>query len=116
MQGFVVVKYEPKSELTSRGGITRNVDMSELTLQRGSQTIILIKDVDVQYNEYTAHLLFKLDMSTYTVQVNEELELKGKKYKVLKIDSSNETVVLERLNDSRQFEVRKFPAGEKSQR
>lgn len=112
VQGFKVEAFEPKSKVMEKGGITRRVDLSELTLRRGDQTIVLIKDVDVQYNEYTAHLLFTLDNSEYAVNVNGTLELRGSTYKVLEIDSANETVVLEREHDKVRFDIRRFPVQE----
>jgi len=112
-EGFKVVKYEPLTEDVKVGGMMQKKDVSVLTLQRGDRLIPLRLREAQLYSESSADLLFKLDNSTYPVKVGSEVDLKGKKYRVITIDSKQETVVLERLSDNEQFTVRKVPESRK---
>jgi len=109
-EGFRLVKYEEKSEEKLTGSMRREVDVSILTLQRGDKLIPLVRGQDVQYNEYTALLVFLVDQSEYTVRIDSELEFNRKKYKVMAIDSRRESVVLRRLSDDKDLVIEKLSA------
>jgi hypothetical protein len=105
--GFVLEKYEQKFVEEERGGVKRKVNRSVLTLKRGSKLIPLTMGRRVSYVELTAVLVFSLDDSEYTLKMGGILDLKGTKYKVIRIDSRSETVVIESLPDRRRLEIRR---------
>lgn len=109
--GFKLHKYEEKFVDMVRPGWTkpRPVDVSELTLKRGDKLITLVKDKDVQYNEYIARLSFSLDHTKHSVKLNDVLELKEKKYEVIDVDIKQERVLLRNLHDGKETTVEKFP-------
>jgi len=112
-EGFKVVKYEPLTEEVKDPALgTQKKDVSILTLQRGEKLIPLRLREAQLYSEPLAELLFSLDGSTYTVKVGAEVDLKGKKYRVITIDSKQDAVVIERLSDNEQFTIRKVPERE----
>ncbi len=107
IEGFVLQAFEHKVEKVKKSGLMMDVDVSVLTLKRGDKLIGLTKGRGVQYNEYTCTLLFKATMSTYTLRLNDEFDLQGKRYKLIDIDSSSERVVIRRLLDGVDLQVRK---------
>jgi len=89
------------------------VDVSVLTLKRGDKLIPLVKNEDVQWNEFTAQLLFTVDNSKYTVKIDHVIDLKNEKYKVINIDITKESVLLESLKDGQKTTIEKFPESRK---
>ena len=106
------VKFEEKVN-ASIAGVTQKVDVSVLTLQRNGKNISLVKDQDVQWNEFTAQLAFTFDNTKYTVKVDNVIELKGKKFKVISIDSKKESVLIESVNDGERTAIEKMPESRK---
>ena len=105
-EGFKVIEYVQKKEEKTISGVgKRMVDVSVLTLQRGDKLIPLVKDQDVQWNEFTAQLLFTVDNSRYVVKIDQLIELKKEKFKVINIDIKNKSVLLESLNDGKRTAV-----------
>jgi hypothetical protein len=111
VEGFRVEKYEPKQEMREVGGTKRRVNVSVLTLSRGGKMIPLVMGEDVPYNDYTASLFFALDRSMRTVSIDQEFDLVGKKYKVIRIDTKRETVLIARQHDGKEIEIRKCVSG-----
>ena len=110
LEGFKLIKYDPKIEEVEIPGFKtkQKRDMSVLTLQRGDKEIPLKLGEENPYSEYAADLFFALDKTSYpAVKVDSELDLKGKKYRVIRIDTKQESVVIERLLDNEQFTIRK---------
>lgn len=114
-EDFKLFKYEPKVEKKIIPGIKneRDVDVSVLTLQRGDKLIPLVKDQDVQWDEFTANVLFTVDGSKYALKIDHILDLKNEKFKVINIDMKNESVLLESVNDGQKTAVEKFPETKK---
>jgi len=113
-EGFKLVKYEPKTEKKNIPGVgMREVDVSVLTLQRGDKLIPLVKDQDVQWDEFTAQLLFTVDNSKYVVKIDRLIDLKNEKFKVINIDIKNQSVLLESVNDGQKTAIEKFPETKK---
>ena len=108
VEGFIVHSYEPKFKVVERFGNQMRIDSSVLTLKRGDKLIPLVIGLDVQYNELTAHLLLTVDNSTYEVKKGDALELKGKKYEVIDIDTRRERVVIKRDQDGKELDVLKY--------
>jgi hypothetical protein len=111
-EGFKVVKYEPKTTNSVVGGTgTQRVDVSVLTLQRGEKLIPLVKREKVIWKEFRARIVFELDKSEYTVRQDENMELtwkdKKQKYAVIKIDMEDQSVLIRRADDNKDFTVRK---------
>jgi len=110
VDGFKLVKYEPKTQEQEVRGIGKvMVDVSELTLQRGDKKIVLIKDKDVQWDEFTAQLLFTADNTTYTKKINDEIEVKNEKFKVISIDMAKQTIIIKSLNTGEETAIERFP-------
>jgi len=108
VEGFKLVKYEKKeAEQFIQGIGKRMVDVSELTLQRGDKMIVLVKDQDVQWDEYTAQLktLFKGDNVEYTVKNGDVFEVKNEKFKVNNVDMAKQTVLIESLNTGEKITI-----------
>ena len=105
VEGFVLYEFEEHFEEETSGGITRQVNRSVLTLKRGKKPIPLTMGKRVSYVELTTVLTFRPDGSTYTLKAGEEMELRGKHYKVLRIDSEGGTVVLGRLSDGKRLVI-----------
>ncbi len=106
VEGFVLHKYEPKLRKVERFGRVMNIDVSILTLKRGNKLIRLTKGKGVEYNEYTCTLLFKADDSTYKLRLNNEFDLQGKRYRLIDIDSTAGRVVIKRVLDGVDLQVR----------
>ena len=108
VEGFEVHKYEEKFLEDKQG---RKEDVSVLTLKRGERLIPLEKGRDVQYDEYTVHLVFVLDGSEFKLKKDEEFELMGRKYRLTMIDSKANRVVITRTDDGKEWEIGRHPAG-----
>jgi hypothetical protein len=106
VEGFTLFKYVPREETEKVGGMTRQADVSILTLKRGEKLIPLVKGKDVQYNEYTARLVFTVDGSEYIVRMDDELTLARKVYKVITIDTQKRSLILRSLQDGRELVIR----------
>jgi hypothetical protein len=112
--GFKLETFEPKIVEKVVPGIGKmKVDASILTLKRGDKMIPLIKDEEVQWNEFTAHMMFTLDNSKYSVKMDNVIELKNKKFKILSIDSKNDSVLIESVIDGQRSTIGKFPESRK---
>lgn len=107
VEGFILHKFEPKFRRVERFGRAMNIDVSVLWLKRGDKLIGLTKGKGVEYKEYTCTLLFKADDSTYKLRMNDEFDLQGKRYKLIGIDSAAERVVIKRVLDGLDLQVRK---------
>lgn len=107
VEGFKVEKFAPKFEDVDKGGYKVKVNKSVLTLSRSGKVIEIVYGEAVPMSDYTAHLVFTPDNSTYTVKKGAELLLKDRKYKVLDIDNSASVVVLERELDGLRLEIGK---------
>lgn len=101
-EGWKIIKYEPKKEKQTRRGITGTVDVGVLTLQKGDKTIRLVRGQ--RYSEYKVQLYFKLDKTDHPAMRGKEIEIRGKTYKVIKIDGKSKAVLLER-SDRRRFTI-----------
>jgi len=107
VEGFTLHKFEPTFRRAERFGRVMNIDISVLTLKRGDKLIGLTKGKGVQYNEYTCTLLFKADNSIYKLRLNDEFDLQGKRYRLIDIDSDVGHVVIKRVLDGLDLQVRK---------
>ena len=107
VQGFKVATFEPKTEMRERPGFPkpREVDVSVLTLRRGDKTIPLILRQDVQYNEYTATVVFPLDNAKFSVSIGQTIDIRNGKYKVTGVDGQQRTLTLVRVEDGQTFVI-----------
>jgi hypothetical protein len=111
-EDFKVVNYVPQFTNRFIPGIgTQVVDVSVLTLQRGDKLIPLTKGEKVVWKELKARITLELDKSEYTVHQDDSVELKWKnkkpKYTVIKIDMEDQSVLIRRADDNKDFTVRK---------
>jgi hypothetical protein len=108
VEGFVVFDYEPRVRTIERPGMPpMRRDASILTLQRGDKLIRLEIGKEVQHNEYTAFLRFRVDDTQFELKIGDEFELRGKRYQLIRIDSRGEGVVIRRLLDNKDLDVRR---------
>jgi len=105
VEGFELYKFEEKFQEETAGGITREVNRSILTLKRENKLIPLTMGKRVSYVELTTELFFRPDGSKYTLKTGETMELRGKAYKALRIDSERGAVVIERLSDGKRLAI-----------
>jgi hypothetical protein len=82
VEGYKVVKYEPNITTNAAG---KKIDKSVLTLEKDGKPIELVKDRALTRHEAIALILFLIDRSKFTVQVDEEIEVKGRTYKIIDI-------------------------------
>ena len=107
VEGFKLETFEEKFEEEKMpGGWTRKKDVSVLTLSRGKKLIPLTLGRRVSYQEWMAELVFDADDSEYSVRADDIITLAGTKYKVIRIDGKQETVVIQSEN-SGQLDIRK---------
>jgi hypothetical protein len=83
VEGFKVVEYTEQSP-----------DGPVLTLERGEKRIPLIKGREVPRNEYEVTLRYTGDNSTIVSRVESSFELKGDKYRVIKVDMDAQRVLI----------------------
>jgi hypothetical protein len=113
VEGFKVVKYEQKTEQVESKQVhqTIDVDVSVLTLQNGEELIPLVKGTAHPYVQYSAKIFSELDKSESTVREHGQLivKFKDKKviYAVIKIDMQDQSVVIRRADDNKEFVIRK---------
>lgn len=110
--GFKLMKHEVKKEMRQPPGWPkpREMEIDYLTLQRGDKVVTLEKGNDfVEYIEYTATVILAIDSSKYEIKTDSVLSLKDDKYKVNGIDTANETVVVTREQDGKNYVIRKLP-------
>ncbi len=109
VEGFKLDHYEFK-EIDDERTIRR--DVSELTLIRGDKEIKLIKNQDIQHNEYLARLIFRVrdkDPVTFVLSIGKTFELRNESYELILIDSIKQSVVIKRLSDGDQRTIHKIP-------
>lgn len=83
VEGFKVVEYTEQSP-----------DGPVLTLQRGDKRIPLIKGKEVPRNEYEVTLRYTVDNTNIVARVESDFELKGVKYKVIRVDTEAMRVLI----------------------
>lgn len=108
VEGFEVHKYDEIFVEDKQG---RKEDVSVLSLKRGEKLIPLEKGKDVQYDEYTVHLVFRLDGTEFKLKKDEEFELMGRKYRLTAIDSKANCVVIGRTDEDKEWEISRHPVG-----
>lgn len=105
VEGFTVTNFT-RNVLQGEGQGSPRQDRSELTLQKGEKTIILVRGEDVQYDEYTVHFRFRLDGTEYPCKLGDRFQCRPKHaYELIHIDSARKTVVLQRLIDGKEFTI-----------
>ncbi|MFC1462336.1 Amuc_1099 family pilus-like system protein [Verrucomicrobiota bacterium] len=109
--GFRLAKYEEKSQTVKVAWSRKpqQIDVSELTLERGKKRIVLVKNKDVMYSEYTVHFLFNLDSSEHVKKMGDVFKLKENEYKLISVDSALKTVIVQRLHDKKDFVIHRIP-------
>jgi len=103
VEGWKLIKYEPKQGKRKVHGIPKTVDTSVLTLQKGDETIPLTRNR--RYREYELQLRFYPDEIDYKVKRGSDIEIRRKKYRVVRIDSATKKVIVRRA-DGKSWEIR----------
>jgi len=109
VEGFKLLDFEEKYEERQVAGRLKKVDVSVLTLQHGTKKIPLIKDKDVEFQEFIAYLQFLLDGKSYAVKEKDVLNLRGREYEVIDVDSVRERVVIRGLHNNRESVIERLP-------
>lgn len=95
VEGFTLTDYQEKHKTVEKP-FKRKVDVSELTLKRGTQTIVLTKDQARLHVELTVHFFLDLpeNESKYQAGLGNSFDFDEDKYKVIEIDREDESVVI----------------------
>jgi hypothetical protein len=105
VEGFLVTEFEEKYGTKDLGGATVRVDESVVVLKRGDRTIRLIKGQDVAYEEYTVEFFFGLDGTTFKVKPEEEFSIRGRRFKLISVDTARNSVLIRSLHDGKERAV-----------
>lgn len=108
VEGFKIVAHEEKFEPSKQTPGLR-VDVSVLTLQRGEKTIHLVKDVVHSHVEYDVTLWFALDDLAVKAEVGKEFRLRSETYRLLEVDSAEQSALIHAALDGRKALIRKRP-------
>ncbi len=119
VEGFKLMKYEEKRVKQRTSGFRgeREVDVSEVTLQRGDKAgdkvIVLVKGKEEVWSDYSVVLYFTVDKKRFDpVKKDSVVTLRDEKYVVISIDSKEQSVVIRREDDGKEFTIRKTPEKE----
>ena len=108
--GFVAVKFTPKVKMkTLPDGNTGEIDVSELTLKRGDETITLVKDERVPFVELIADLVDQSGGTTFMVKKHSEVSVGSRRLRVRDVSAKNVTCTLEDVTSGEQFIITKQP-------
>lgn len=105
-EGFKLDSFEQKSETSDVGYAGARRDLSELTLTKGDQKIILIIGKDVKFQDYTATILYRRDGRRFETKRGDKFALRESlEYRVIHIDNATGSVVIRRMSDGVEFSV-----------
>jgi len=109
IDGFKLVDYKEKfKEVTSKHGMVRRKDISELTIGRGDKKIVLVKGKVVQYSEYRVWLYFELDKQRISkLVIGDKFKVREEEYDLLDLEIKAGEAKIKRLSDGNIFKLRK---------
>ena len=112
VEGFRILKFEPKKERRPKEGSTmmRTVDVSILTLRRGEKVIPLVFRQSVPHVEYDVRLFFEIDNRDIDVKPGEDFLLRTERYDLIRVDRKQRRVLIRGLHTKRESWVRPLPA------
>jgi hypothetical protein len=113
IEGFVVERYEQKTEKVERNGMTFQEDRSILYLSRQGKVIPLKIGEVRPYMEYTAMLRWLNGGKELAAEAGSAFDVQGDQFRVISVDSKKEAVVIVREIDGKQFEICKVPQAER---
>lgn len=103
--GFQIVRYEPKTAQRDVDGEKKDVNVSELTLQRGDCILKLVQGQDVRYTEYTTTLVYVPGMRQLPLKVGQPFAIGDKHYGMTRIDPRAMTCVVTDVDTEEQILV-----------
>lgn len=109
VEGYKVLEYHERIEQADGG----KVDRSSLTLDKDGSSVELIKNVALTKHEKMALLVFLIDGADYRVRIDDLIELRGKKYKI--IDIQRDQVVIRDMQTGKDTPVVQLSIDEKNQ-
>jgi hypothetical protein len=115
VEGFVVERYEPKTEEVERNGMKFQSNRSILFLNRQGKVIPLVFGEVKPYTDYTAVLRRLNDGKEFAVTTGSTLDVDKDQFKVIAVDSKKEAIVIRRDIDGKQYEICKVPQAERKQ-
>jgi hypothetical protein len=104
IESFTVVGFETNF-VQQLKPIKRTVDQSKLSLKKGEKTIVLVKGQKVKWDEFNATIRYERTNQQFLIHKGDLFELEANKYKVLRIDTTSRTVVINRLSDNKEFQI-----------
>lgn len=113
VEGFVVERYEQKTEKVERNGMVFHENRSILYLNRKGKVIPLVFGEVKPYTDYTAVLRTLNDGKEFEVTPGSTFEVHGDRFKVIAVDSKKEAVVIAGEIDGKQYEICKVPQAER---
>jgi len=103
VEGYILAKHEARTEERDVSGIAKPVvvDISELTLERGNERIVLTRNRPVKSARYSAHLLLGPDDTDRYLGIGDTFNLEGSEYQVAEVPPKLDRIVLRRTADDR---------------
>ena len=110
--GFVVEKFEEIFETVKDSVGVHKVDKSVLTLVRDNKRVPLVFKQETPYVEHHAKLYLDVAQpQEFDLGMGGVIDLQGQKYEVIGIDSREQSVVVKRASDGKQFKVTRAVQG-----
>lgn len=104
VEGFTVVHHEARSEQREVAGIGRTsvVNVSELTLERGRERLVLTRNRPAKSSGITVHMVVGSANVDHFLGVGDRFDLDGTEYQVAEVPPKLDRVVLRRTTDGRE--------------
>ena len=101
VEGYTVTGHRPRTETRGMPGIKEPsiVDVSELTLERGEERIVLKKNRRVQSDGFVVHLVAGNGARHRYLGVGDTFDFEGTGYQVAEVPPKRDRVILRRLSD-----------------
>lgn len=110
VDGYKLVKFEPKTVKVQRGNLELDEDVSVLTLSKDNKMIPLTINRENQ-GEIGASLIFLVDQTKMVVKLGDVIKLKNNSYKI--IDIKKDSVILADINTGLEMPVKPFSEADK---
>lgn len=102
VEGYKVLRFDPSGA---------DGKSPTLMLQKGSEITALVKGQKVNKNEWVGALVFLLDGQRFRIKVNDEIQLKGRAYKI--VDIGRNAVSIRDVETGKRYQVGPWSEGEK---
>ena len=105
VEGFTLAKHEARTEEREVAGIAGpvTVDISELTLERGKERIVLVRNRPVKSDRHSIHIIAGPDDTDHYAAVGDKIILWETEYQVAEVPPKLDRAVLRRTDDDRKI-------------